>query len=65
MVISNHAEPDHSGSLPSGINAEGVEAIPMNIRKWHRSDIMTEVLDTGAVIIGSPTLNNCVIQTWM
>lgn len=40
-----------------------VEVIPMHLRKWHRSDIITEVLDAGAVIIGSPTLNNGIFPT--
>lgn len=30
----------------------------MNTRKCHRSDIITEVCDCGAVLFGSPTLNN-------
>ncbi len=30
----------------------------MSLKKWHRSDIMTEVMDAKAVVIGSPTLNN-------
>ena len=42
---------------------EGVEAEPYHLRAWHRSDIMTEVLDAGAVIIGSPTLNNSLFPT--
>jgi hypothetical protein len=35
----------------------------MYLRKWHRSDIMTEVLDTRAVVVGSPTLNNGLFPT--
>ena len=50
-------------AITAGINSEGVSAVPMHIRKWHRSDIMTEVLDAGAVIIGSPTLNNGIFPT--
>jgi flavorubredoxin len=41
----------------------GVDAKPMHLRKWHRSDIMTELLDAGALIIGSPTLNNGIFPT--
>jgi flavorubredoxin len=33
------------------------------LRSWHRSDILTEVLDAGAIIIGSPTLNNNLFPT--
>jgi flavorubredoxin len=42
---------------------EGVDAEPYHLRAWHRSDIMTEVLEAGAVIIGSPTLNNSLFPT--
>jgi flavorubredoxin len=35
----------------------------MYLRKWHRSDIMTEVLDARAVVVGSPTLNNGLFPT--
>jgi flavorubredoxin len=35
----------------------------MYLRKWHRSDIMTDVLDARAVVAGSPTLNNGLFPT--
>jgi flavorubredoxin len=35
----------------------------MHLRTCHRSDIITEVLDAGAVIVGSPTLNNDLFPT--
>ena len=42
---------------------EGVHATPMHLRRCHRSDVMTEVLDAGAIIVGSPTLNNGIFPT--
>ncbi len=45
------------------LGQEGVDARPMHLRKWHRSDIITEVLDAGAIIVGSPTLNNGLFPT--
>jgi len=45
------------------LGQEGVDAKPMHLRKWHRSDVIDEVLDAGAVIIGSPTLNNGIFPT--
>jgi flavorubredoxin len=45
-------------AVTAGIESEAVGVKLMNTRKWHRSDIMTEVLDAGAVAVGSPTLNN-------
>jgi flavorubredoxin len=40
-----------------------VDAKPMHLRRWHRSDIMTECLDAGAILVGSPTLNNGLFPT--
>lgn len=50
-------------AIASGINDVGVEVRPMHLRKCHRSDIMTEVIDSKAVIVGSPTLNNGLFPT--
>ncbi|MBT3312024.1 MAG: FprA family A-type flavoprotein [Desulfobacterales bacterium] len=49
--------------IVDGIANEGVEARPMNLRNWHRSDVMTAVMDAGAVVVGSPTLNNNIYPT--
>ena len=45
-------------SITSGIESEDVAVRLMNTRKWHRSDIMTEIIEAGAIAVGSPTLNN-------
>jgi flavorubredoxin len=45
-------------AITSGVESEDVNVRLMNTRKWHRSDIMTEILDAGAIAVGSPTLNN-------
>jgi flavorubredoxin len=47
-------------SITAGIESEDVNVRLMNTRKWHRSDIMTEILDAGAIAVGSPTLNNSI-----
>jgi len=44
--------------VAKGVEFMGVNVRLMNSRKCHRSDIMTEVLDAKAIIVGSPTLNN-------
>ncbi|MGD2029129.1 MAG: FprA family A-type flavoprotein [Desulfobacterales bacterium] len=49
--------------IVQGIVEEGVIARPIHIRSSHRSEIMTEVLDAAAVIIGSPTINNQMFPT--
>jgi len=50
-------------AITAGLYQEGINVRPMHLRKYHRSDIMTEVLDARAVILGSPTLNNCLFPT--
>jgi flavorubredoxin len=50
-------------AIADGIVAEGVSVKPIHIRSSHRSDIMTEVLDAKAVVVGSPTLNNGMFPT--
>jgi flavorubredoxin len=45
-------------AIYDGLIKEGVSVKMMDLKFNHRSNIMTEVLDAGAVIIGSPTLNN-------
>jgi flavorubredoxin len=52
-----------ANAIASGIADKGVEVRPMTLRKWHRSDVMTEVMDAGAIIVGSPTLNNNMFPT--
>ena len=45
-------------AITSGVESESVNVRLMNTRKCHRSDIMTEIIDAGAIAVGSPTLNN-------
>jgi flavorubredoxin len=58
-----HSTEKMANAVASGIRAEGVDVRPMYLRKWHRSDIMAEVLDARALVFGSPTLNNGVFPT--
>jgi flavorubredoxin len=50
-------------AIVEALGNEGVNARPMHLRTWHRSDIMTEIIDAGAILIGSPTLNNGLFPT--
>jgi flavorubredoxin len=50
-------------AIVEGIHSQGVSVKPMKLRDSHRSDIMTEVLESRAVVVGSPTLNNGVFPT--
>jgi flavorubredoxin len=45
-------------AIHAGISSEGVNSTPFSLRGWHRSEVMTEVFDARAVVVGSPTLNN-------
>ena len=47
-------------AITNGIESEELSVRLMNTRKWHRSDIMTEIVDAGAIVVGSPTLNNSI-----
>jgi len=58
-----HSTEKMADAIVEGLSGQGVEARPMHLRKWNRSDIMTEVLDAKAVIVGSPTLNNGLFPT--
>ena len=53
-----HSTEKMANAIVAGINKEGVPAKPLHLRKTHRSEIMVEVFDAAAVVIGSPTLNN-------
>ncbi len=58
-----HSTEMMANAIAAGISAEGVDVRPMYLRKWHRSDIMTEMLDAKAIVVGSPTLNNGLFPT--
>jgi flavorubredoxin len=53
-----HSTEQMAHAIVSGISREGVPAKPLHLRKTHRSEIMTDVFDAKAVVVGSPTLNN-------
>jgi flavorubredoxin len=58
-----HSTEKMAEAVNAGIMAEGVSSKPMNLRAWHRSEVMTEVFDAKAVVVGSPTLNNNLFPT--
>ncbi|ADK85413.1 flavodoxin/nitric oxide synthase [Desulfarculus baarsii DSM 2075] len=45
-------------AVAGGIQDEGVSVKLMHLANWHRSDIVTEMLDAAALVFGSATLNN-------
>ena len=58
-----HSTEGMAEAIVNALGQEGVDAKPMHLRCWHRSDIITEVLDAGAILVGSPTLNNGLFPT--
>lgn len=45
-------------SVADGLREAGAEARVLPVPPGHRSDVVTELLDAGALMVGSPTLNN-------
>ncbi len=50
-------------AIADGLTSGGASVKVMKLRAAHRSDIATEVLDAGALIVGSPTINNNIFPT--
>ncbi|MBM4294286.1 MAG: FprA family A-type flavoprotein [Deltaproteobacteria bacterium] len=50
-------------AFTQGLMDAGAEAQLHHLRRSHYSDIMTEVLDAGLLLLGSPTLNNGLFPT--
>ncbi|MBE0517402.1 MAG: FprA family A-type flavoprotein [Methanophagales archaeon] len=50
-------------SLLEGLEKAGVPVAIRNLKTMHISDIMTDVIRSKAILIGSPTLNNGVLPT--
>ncbi len=45
-------------AISEGLNDEGISYKLINLQVNHRSDVMTDVLNASAIILGCPTLNN-------
>lgn len=58
-----HSTEKMAGAIISALIEEGIDTKLMHLRSHHRSDIITEILDAGAILVGSPTLNNCMFPT--
>ncbi|MDR1044470.1 MAG: flavodoxin domain-containing protein [Candidatus Adiutrix sp.] len=49
--------------LSGTLSGQGVLVKLMNMKYNHRSDVVTEIFNAGAVLVGSPTINNDVYPT--
>ncbi len=50
-------------AIGEGLAAGGAGVRMMPLKSCHRSDVATEVLEAGALIVGSPTMNNNMFPT--
>jgi len=53
-----HSTEKMANAIGSELAKGGLEVKILNLKVNHRSDIMTDVLDAKALVLGSPTLNN-------
>ena len=50
-------------AVAEGVHDAGTAVKLLSLRSCHRSDIATEMLDAGALVVGTPTLNNQMFPT--
>ena len=50
-------------AIGEGLDAAGVTTRLMSMNSCHRSDVAVELLDAGALVVGSPTINNNIFPT--
>jgi len=50
-------------AVGQGLEAAGMTARLMSMDSCHRSDVAVELLDAGALVVGSPTMNNNIFPT--
>ena len=53
-----HSTERMAHAIGRGLNETGVNTSMINLKVHHRSDVMTQVLNAKAVVLGSSTLNN-------
>lgn len=58
-----HSTETMAENIAEGIAGEGIEVKPFCLHQSNRSDVITEVMDSRAVVVGSPTLNNNLFPT--
>jgi flavorubredoxin len=56
-----HSTEHMARAIEEGLLAGGARVKVMSLGAFHRSDVAFEVLDAGALIVGSPTLNNNIL----
>ncbi|MFP4316593.1 MAG: FprA family A-type flavoprotein [Desulfovibrionales bacterium] len=56
-----HSTEKMAKAITEGLVSQGIETRLMHLKACHHSDVMGELLDAGAVFVGSPTHNNSVL----
>ncbi|SNR68587.1 Flavorubredoxin [Humidesulfovibrio mexicanus] len=56
-----HSTEKMASAICDGLAAEGISVRIMSVKHNHHSAVMREVLDAGAVLVGSPTHNNGIL----
>ncbi len=50
-------------AVAEGLHVGGATPMVMSLKSCHRSDVVGEILEAGALIVGSPTMNNNMFPT--
>lgn len=50
-------------AICNGLSSKGISVRVMPLGSCHRSDVVTELVDAGALIVGSPTINGQIFPT--
>jgi len=58
-----HSTERMARAVEEGLHEGGAQVKVMSMAAVHRSDIAYEILDAGALVVGSPTLNNNIFPT--
>ncbi len=53
-----HSTEKMAMEISDGIRAAGADVRVMPLEAYNRSDVAAEILDAGAIVVGSPTINN-------
>jgi flavorubredoxin len=56
-----HSTEKMARAISESLAQEGVKVKLLSMNETHRSEVVYEVLDAGALIVGSPTLNNNIL----
>ncbi|MBC15900.1 MAG: MBL fold metallo-hydrolase [Desulfovibrio sp.] len=56
-----HSTENMANAVASGLADEGISVRVMSMKSNHHSEVMTEIFDAAAVIVGSPTHNNGIL----